>query len=87
MERAQAHKVGAPFFKLDVPSHDVHHISASDELLDKSLWDRHGEIVEVRGVGRVAQSPSTTPSRRGSAPPNQPFGVRAIACNPLGMGI
>ena len=87
MERAQAHKVGAPFFKLDVPSHDVHHISASDEFLDKGLWDRHKEIVEVRSMGRVAQSPSTTPSRRGSAPPNHPFGVRAIACKPLGMGI
>src|SRR5437879_734464 len=32
------------------------------------------------------QSPNATPSRRGSAPPAQPSGVRTMPCNPLASG-
>ena len=62
MERAQPHEIGAPFFELHVAAHNLHHVRAGEEFLEKALRDGHKVIVGT-------QSPSTTPSRRGSAPP------------------
>ena len=42
MKRAQAHVIGATFFQLHIATHDVHHIGARQQFLDKGLRYGHG---------------------------------------------
>ena len=50
VKRTQPHEVGPALLELHMPPHDVHHVRARDEFLNKSGGDGHAGIVG-RGFG------------------------------------
>ena len=42
MKRAQAHEIGAALFELHIAAHDIDHVDAGKQLLDKRLGNGHG---------------------------------------------
>lgn len=47
MKGAQPHEIGATFFQGNVAAHDVDHVNARKQFLNKRLRDRHAAIVRV----------------------------------------